>query len=67
MTKRKITYHWRWRFEWKLEDLWIGVFWKTDRTQTFDIWICILPCLPLHGTRWFQIHPDSNHYNSPTP
>lgn len=52
------------RFEWKLPDLWIGAFWKTTyanlnsgliATQT-DVWICVLPCVPLHIT----IHRNLN-------
>ena len=42
--------------EFKLEDLWVGAFWKrqnvqiTDHTicHNTDIWICIIPCFPLH-------------------
>lgn len=51
------------RFEFKLADLWIGLFWKRsydermqegDGVVTFvaarrlDLWICLFPCLPLH-------------------
>lgn len=51
------------RFEWKLQDLWIGVFWKTTRCRTdegekpfaTDIWICLLPCVPLHVTVWHPV------------
>jgi len=53
----------RWRFdnirpERKWEDLWVGVFWKKtaviSRRRTghamirLDIWICVIPCFPLH-------------------
>jgi hypothetical protein len=35
------------RLEFKREDMWIGVFWRrADGTR--HIWICLLPCLPLH-------------------
>jgi len=44
--------------EWKLADLWIGVFWQRKQANyhTIDgrivedlhIWICLLPCLPVH-------------------
>jgi hypothetical protein len=34
------------RFEWKLADMWIGVFWK--RSDVLHVWICLLPCVPLH-------------------
>jgi hypothetical protein len=48
--------------EWKPQDLWIGVFWKTTHCQTddgekpltTDIWICLLPCLPIHLTFWHK-------------
>lgn len=52
--------HWRWRFERKVEDAWVGVFWRRDvgtsddgiiSYRYLDIWICIVPCLPLHLTR----------------
>ena len=47
--------------EFKLQDLWIGVFWNTDNLITdegkkpfkTDIWICLLPCLPIHII-WFR-------------
>lgn len=61
------------RWEVKIEDLWIGVFWRWstpygqdfeaalrraaaegpfagDRLRELDVWICIVPCLPLHIT-----------------
>lgn len=42
----------RWRFEWNYHDLWVGVFWKDDGL-TLDVYICILPCIPLH-LQWGQ-------------
>jgi hypothetical protein len=39
------------KFEWKLADLWIGVFWKRSNglaCKVLDVWICLLPCVPLH-------------------
>ena len=49
---------WRVRIEFKLQDLWIGAFWKStwgepyrDRRyfkESFDLWICLIPCLPIH-------------------
>lgn len=55
------------RVEFKIQDCWLGVFWKqSDQTwiqdedqqdnaiwkarkaRRLDIWICILPCLPVH-------------------
>jgi hypothetical protein len=46
------------RFEWKLEDFWVGVFWKHgyakfddgEKKMWTDIWICFVPCFPLHLT-----------------
>ena len=54
------------RWECKLADCWIGVFWRRDHTDygvgrlcaakvlqgmdTLDVWICVVPCLPLHLT-----------------
>ena len=34
--------------EFKLQDLWIGVFWKTNDIGLTDIWVCLFPCLPIH-------------------
>ena len=42
------------RFEFKLQDFWIGVFWKTTLNWPLkeylliDIWICFIPCFPLY-------------------
>lgn len=39
------------RLEWKLEDFWVGAFWrKSPQSPLVDIWICLLPCVPLHIT-----------------
>jgi hypothetical protein len=46
------------RFEWKLSDMWIGVFWKPGHVTTHagpvriwtDVWICVIPCVPFHMT-----------------
>jgi len=39
------------RFEWKFADLWLGVFWKwSNAREQLDVWICFLPCIPLHLT-----------------
>lgn len=34
-------------FEWKREDLWVGAYWRW-RGDWLDVWICLLPCVPLH-------------------
>ncbi len=37
------------KLEFKLQDLWIGAFWKRDHTNSIQhLWICLVPCLPLH-------------------
>lgn len=51
------------RIEFKLQDMWIGVFWKKDYTieqyahlpegckyvsRNLDVWICLIPCFPIH-------------------
>ncbi len=50
------------RFEWKLADLWIGLFWKVEPIRLpcqsaggpahvvslVDVWVCLLPCMPFH-------------------
>lgn len=38
---------WRVRLEWKIQDLWIGAFWRRT-PERFDLWICLVPCLPIH-------------------
>ncbi len=45
------------RFEAKRQDCWVGVYWKTSTQagaaeRRLDIWICLLPCLPIHVIRW---------------
>lgn len=49
--RKKLTFQ-SWKFEWKVQDLWIGAYWK--RTGEFwDLWICLIPCMPLHISWWF--------------
>jgi hypothetical protein len=55
--------HIRVRLEFKLADLWVGVFWRwtlgvrgsVERPRYFghdalDIWVCLLPMFPTHVT-----------------
>lgn len=37
------------RWEFKLQDFWVGVFWRRHG-GVLDVWICLLPCLPIHLT-----------------
>lgn len=56
----------RCRIEWKLQDLWVGVFWKTtnclvdsgEKPLFTDVWICILPCVPIHLTLMHHVVID---------
>lgn len=47
-----LTDKWLWMVgvEWKPVDLWVGAFWKTTPWR-FDLWVCLLPMLPLHVSR----------------
>jgi hypothetical protein len=46
------------RLEFKLQDLWIGAFWREgrllrdrqsgQRKREYHLWLCLLPCVPLH-------------------
>lgn len=40
-------------FEFKLQDLWVGIFWK-KLGHTVDVWICLIPCVPIHV--WWSWH-----------
>ena len=40
------------QLECKIQDCWIGVYWRREEEQ-LHIWICLLPCFPLH----IQVHP----------
>jgi hypothetical protein len=51
------------RLEFKLEDFWVGAFWRVTRAKVgdkepclaFDLWVCLVPCLPLHLTIWRKL------------
>ncbi len=54
---------WRVRLEVKPADCWVGWFWSgsvlgRDRSRPllahFDLWICVLPCLPFHFANDFS-------------
>ncbi len=51
--KRLIFEGWHWQFEFKPADLWIGLFWKRIG-NAWDVWICFLPCVPLHVSWWYH-------------
>lgn len=47
------------RLEFKLQDLWVGAYWRPGH-----LWVCLLPCLPLHFQRnvgppqWMECFDD---------
>jgi hypothetical protein len=49
----------RWRAALELEphDLWIGIHWRPRSWGRLDVWICLLPMLPLH--LWWVGPPGS--------
>lgn len=49
-TTNKDRYRWFIHLEWKVQDCWIGLFWRVDK-ERFDLWFCLLPCIPIHITR----------------
>jgi len=42
-----LFYNWGITLEVKLQDFWIGIYWD-NRPNGIDIWICIIPCFPIH-------------------
>lgn len=43
------------RLEFKLADMWVGLFWRRGWPMDgnglqVDMWICLIPCLPIHVT-----------------
>ena len=42
--------------EWKLQDLWIGAFWKRVG-NSLDVWVCLIPCVPIHFSGWRSEEP----------
>ena len=44
--------NWRARFEFKLADMWVGLFWR-KQPRRLDVWVCAVPCLPLHI--WYDV------------
>lgn len=52
-TTKRTRLRWSVRWEAKLPDLWLGAFWTSTtgpsgRWAVLDVWVCILPCLPIH-------------------
>lgn len=57
---------WDVRLEFKLQDFWIGVFWK-NRSFDGDIWICLLPCVPIHVSWYVVSEPFFSHQRTDWP
>jgi len=39
-------------FQFKLEDMWVGAFWRTCRVEGcpgLQLWVCLIPCVPLYS------------------
>jgi len=37
--------------EFKLEDLWVGAYWRYDEPyKLHHLWVCLIPCVPIHIT-----------------
>lgn len=53
---------WSVKLEFKPQDLWIGLYWKRTNCEiehgsepfVTDVWICLVPCLPIHVTYWHR-------------
>jgi hypothetical protein len=43
--KAKIT---KVSIEFEIRDFWVGLFWKEDEYYVNHIYICLIPCLPIH-------------------
>lgn len=49
----KSGHRWAVRLEAKKEDAWVGAFWSSTigpdhRWAVLDVWVCLLPCIPIH-------------------
>jgi len=57
------------KLEFKIEDLWVGVYWKYhycktddgDKKFMTDIWICLIPCLPIHIQKLYKVYIPFNN------
>lgn len=49
----------RWHIEikWEPRDLWVGVYW-TRATLSFHVYVCLLPCVPIHLWRMTSPNPE---------
>lgn len=50
MSKKLLRYTgicWGISLEFKLQDMWIGVYWENNY-EDIDIWLCLIPCFNIH-------------------
>jgi hypothetical protein len=47
----KVSWQWYLCLEFKQQDAWIGAYWRRDG-NCIDVWVCLLPMLPLHFSYW---------------
>jgi hypothetical protein len=52
-TRRLVLDGWSCRVEWKLRDMWVGLYWATEG-HCLDAWVCLLPCVPIHVSMWWH-------------
>jgi hypothetical protein len=52
------------RLEFVPQDLWVGAYWRISdpdlghaRRRRVDVWLCLLPCLPLRLTWFYEVAP----------
>lgn len=38
----------KFEIKFKKQDCWIGIFWNNDSQKETHIWICLIPCFPIH-------------------
>ncbi len=50
MSKKLLRYNgicWGISLEFKLQDMWIGVYWENNY-EDIEIWLCLIPCFNIH-------------------
>lgn len=47
------------RLEFKAQDCWVGIYWQRhpNLPDWFDVWVCLLPMLPIHVQGWLFREP----------
>ena len=58
----RAPHRWTWRVEWVPADKWIGIFHRTTynpATVRQDVYICVIPCFPLHISRFVWVRKET--------